>query len=273
MSDALYDKKEADALTESEKSESWRHEGEKLKASLILEHAGNIQSLLDIGCAWGQTLHQLVGKIPVLAGADESADRIESLRDNQHGIKTYQCRSTNLKIDDSSYDAILMSHILHEVKLFGNEDDLEKTLSEIRRVLTKDGAFIIIDHRDPGEGRVKIELGENKDNLLKFEERFKVRNFICDIDGNTATMSTRDCHDFVTKIWSIDKGAEDLEMNETHTVINEDEFADELEELNFKVRVSMPFNPITKMMDYYGIRLLEGEDWGRQVFMIATPSS
>ena len=44
MNDILYDKNEADALTESEKTESWRHEGEKLKAKLIIEHTNNIDS-------------------------------------------------------------------------------------------------------------------------------------------------------------------------------------------------------------------------------------
>ena len=60
MNAVLYGKQEADALTTSEKNESWRHEGELLKAKLIIEHSGNIESLLDIGCAWGQTLRQLV---------------------------------------------------------------------------------------------------------------------------------------------------------------------------------------------------------------------
>ena len=170
MSAILYNKQEAIALTNSEKNESWRHEGELLKANLIIEHSGNIESLLDIGCAWGQTLRQLVGKIPVLAGADESADRLGSLKNNELGIQTYQCRSTKLAVEDDSFDAILMSHILHEVKLFGNEDDLAKTLSEITRVLKTDGSFIIIDHRDPGEGNVSIEPGDQLNNLFKIIE-------------------------------------------------------------------------------------------------------
>ena len=271
MNEALYDKQEADALTESEKNESWRHDGERLKAKLILEHADGIESLLDIGCAWGQTLRELVGKIPVLAGADESADRLESLKNNNHNIKTYQCRSTNLKIKDSSFDAILMSHILREVKLFGNENDLVDTISEIKRVLKDNGSFIIIDHRDPGEGMVSIKPGTQMENLIKFKDRFKIRNINVEFDGDIATMSKRDCHDFVTKIWSLDKGAEDLEMNETHTVINQKDFASELDALGFDIKVDMEFNPIKNMMNYYGVEAIDGEDWGRQVFMIASP--
>ena len=39
-------------LTESEKNESWRHEGELLKAELILKHSAGIPALLDITVAW-----------------------------------------------------------------------------------------------------------------------------------------------------------------------------------------------------------------------------
>ena len=37
-----------------------------------------------------------------------------------------------------------------------------------------------------------------------------MRDIELSIKNNLATMSIRDCHDFVTKIWSLDKGAEDL---------------------------------------------------------------
>lgn len=271
MNSVLYGKQEADALTASEKNEPWRHEAELLKAKLIIEHLENIESLLDLGCGWGQTLRQLVGKIPVLAGADESADRLGSLKDNELGIQTYQCKSTKLVLGDHSFDAILMSHILHEVKLFGNKDDLSKTLSEISRVLKTNGSFVIIDHRDPGEGSVSIEPGDQLSNLFKFQERFKLKKIKFSSNNNIVTMPVRDCHDFVTKIWSLDNAAEDLEMNETHTVINQDSFASELEAFNFKVKINLSFNPISKIMDYYGIKLIKGEDWGRQVFIVASP--
>lgn len=273
MSDVLYDKGEADALTESEKKEPWRHEGEKLKAKLILDHTNNIESLLDIGCAWGQTLKQLVGKISFLAGADESEDRIKSLKNNNLGIETYLCNSTNLTIEDNSFDAILMSHILHEVKLFGGQDDLLKTTSEIKRVLKLNGSFIVIDHRDPGEGMVTIEPRKQLDNLIKFRDRFKIRDIEIDFQDNKALMSIRDCHDFVTKIWSLDKGAEDLEMNETHTVVNQKNFGEELESLGFNIKTNIEFNPIINLMDYYGIKLINSDSWGRQLFMVATPKN
>ena len=62
-------------------------------------------------------------------------------------------------------------------------------------------------------------------------------------------------------------------MNETHTVINQKEFSNELEALGFDIKTSLEFNPIENMMEYYGIELVNGEGWGRQVFIVATPST
>jgi len=78
-----------------------------------------------------------------------------------------------------------------------------------------------------------------------------MRDIELSIKNNLATMSIRDCHDFVTKIWSLDKGAEDLEMNETHTVINQEEFSNELDELGFVIKTDLEFNPLENMMKYY----------------------
>lgn len=62
-------------------------------------------------------------------------------------------------------------------------------------------------------------------------------------------------------------------MNETHTVINQKEFAKELEELGFDIKTSLDFNPIEDMMKYYGVELVDGNGWGRQVFIVASPSA
>tara|TARA_B100001093_G_scaffold517863_1_gene600748 strand:+ start:1490 stop:2308 length:819 start_codon:yes stop_codon:yes gene_type:complete len=271
MDNILYKKKEADALTHSEKNETWRYEAEILKSNLIIEHAKEVKSLVDIGCAWGQTLKQLVGKIPHLAGIDESLDRLQSLKENNDKIETYQCRSTNLILADNSYDAVLMSHIIHEIKLFGEKGDFVKTLNEIKRVLTNIGKFIIIDHRDPGEGNVVIDAGKQKENFIKFQERFKLREVKSEIDGDFIKLSKRDCHDFVTKIWCLDQGAENLEMNETHTVLSQEELSYDLKENNYEIKVNIAFNPITNLMNFYNIKLVEGNDWGRQLFILAEP--
>lgn len=267
-SNALYSKKRAKALTKSEQTESWRLVADELKVKKILEHVGDAKSLLDIGCAWGQVLLPLVDHIPELAGVDESADRLEQLSNNSN-IKTFQCRSSDLCINDESYDVVLTSHIMHELKLFGYEEDFERTLAEIHRVLKPGGRLIIIDHRDPGEGLVKIDVGPQRDNLLEFIDKFVISDIHIFMHHNIVTMSKRDCHEFVTKIWSLDTGMEGLEMIESHIIINGDRLQKDLEDYKYRVSVNESYNPITIMMDFYGIKLLEGDDWGRQIIIVA----
>ena len=82
-------------------------------------------------------------------------------------------------------------------------------------------------------------------------------------------MTTRDCHDFVTKIWAMNGGAEELEMIETHTVLRQDDLNFELERSGLKLSEWIPFNPIKEMLDYYSIDLVNGEAWDRQFMLIA----
>ena len=267
MQETLYNKLEADSLTFSEKNESWRDDAEELKAGLIMKYSGEVNSILDIGCAWGQTLTKLIDKIPILAGVDESPDRLKSLKDTR--IKTYQCRSDQLIIEDNSYEAILMSHIMHEIKLFHDTNVFKNTMFEIKRVLKNGGNFIVIDHRDPGTGNVTIDIGKNVDLIKKFQDRFILRDIEFSHCENEVNLSIRDCHDFVTKIWSIDTDAEELEMNETHTVINAKDFEKDMIEYGLKPEVNIAFNPISNLMDYYGIKILNGKDWGRQLFILS----
>ena len=132
--------------------------------------------------------------------------------------------------------------------------------------------YILIDHRDPGEGTVSIRLSEdNRQKLLYFADNFKYREVVVDISGDIATLSTRDCHDFVTKIWSLGSGAEDLEMNETHTVMKQDEIYKDLDSNNWDIVNWLPFNNIQPLMDHYGIELVSGQSWDRQFMCLSQP--
>ena len=134
MNNIIYNKKEADSLTESEKNEIWRNDAEILKSNLILRNNPNINTLVDIGCAWGQTLLKLKGKIPNLIGVDESLDRMGNLI-NDCDIHTVNSKSSSIDIAANSADVVLMSHIFHEIKLFESPIIYQKTMSEIKRIL------------------------------------------------------------------------------------------------------------------------------------------
>ncbi len=268
----LYSQQDADALTASEKAEHWRDLADQMKADLILEHLPQITSLLDIGCAWGQVLRKLVGHVPDLVGVDESEDRIKTLLDNDLGIDVYQSNSSCLPVDNSAFDAVLTSHIVHEIKLFGSAEDFSVMLKEIKRVLNPSGKYILIDHRDPGDGAVSIRLSDdNRQKLLYFADKFKYRKVVVDYDNDIATLSIRDCHDFVTKIWSLGSGAEDLEMNETHTIMKRDQISQDLSSNDFSLIKWVPFNNIEPLMEHYGVELVSGKSWDRQFMCLSQP--
>lgn len=270
--ETLYTQEDADALTASEKAEDWRDISDQMKADLIIEHLPHISSLLDIGCAWGQVLRKLVGRVPKLAGVDESVDRTKSLVGNDLGIDLYISNASSLPVNTSSFDAVLTSHIVHEIKLFGSAEDFSVMLKEVKRVLNPSGKYILIDHRDPGDGIVSIKLTEdNRQKLLYFAEKFNYRRVHFELSGDIATLSKRDCHDFVTKIWSLGSGAEGLEMNETHTVMKKDEISQDLDSDNLDIIKWLPFNNIQPLMDHYGIVLVSGQPWDRQFMCLSQP--
>ena len=52
-------------------------------------------------------------------------------------------------------------------------------------------------------------------------------------------------------------------------MINPERLAKDLKINGFSIEVNIPFNPITDLMSYYGIRLVKGDSWGRQIFVLA----
>jgi len=265
----LYSNNAANALSNSEQNEMWRKHTDDLKASLIIENKENASSLIDIGCAWGQILERLEGHFENLAGVDEAESRLGSIRKRLPDVDIYKCNSSSLDISSNRFDIVLMSHILHEIKLFSSKKDFVSSMNEVRRVLTSNGRFFIIDHVDPGEGDCTIALDNNTlDKFHYFVENFIYRKIIFSQKNNEITMSIRDFHNFLTKIWSLSTGAEKLEMDETHTVIKPEEVNNDLIPYGFKMEKKETFNSIRNLMDLYNISLTRGEYWNRQILMI-----
>lgn len=266
MNNIIYNKKEADSLTQSEKTEVWRNDAEILKSNLILRNNTNINTLVDIGCAWGQTLLKLKSKIPNLIGVDESLDRMGNLI-NDIDIHTVNSKSSSIDIASNSADVVLMSHIFHEIKLFEKPIIYKRTIREIKRILKSNGKLVVIDHRDPGPGSVIVDLKSNIGKFEYFVEKFKYDKIEYNRKGSVIELSKRNCHDFVTKIWCLKTDAEDLEMNETHTIMNSKLFSNDIEEFQFIPKINIEFNQITNLMNYYGINLISGNSWGRQLYI------
>ena len=105
-------------------------------------------SLLDVGCAKGFMLHDLVELIPgiTVSGVDVSDYAIEhAMEDVQSKVQVADAR--NLPFADNSFDIVIAINTIHNLE----RGECAKALREIERVSRK-GSFITVDaYRDDEE--------------------------------------------------------------------------------------------------------------------------
>ena len=105
-------------------------------------------SLLDVGCAKGFMLHDLVELIPGISvsGVDVSNYAIEhAMEDVQLNVQVADAK--NLPFADNSFDVVIAINTIHNLE----REDCAKALREIERVSRK-GSFITVDaYRDDEE--------------------------------------------------------------------------------------------------------------------------
>lgn len=243
----------------------------RLKFSLLLKNVGSCQRLVDIGCGWGQFLGMVQDHIPELWGVDESPDRIKDVHQTCPKTNVVICRADSLKLPDRYFDVAVTSQMLHEVKLFGEEGEVAVTLSEIRRILTDGGKYMLLDHRDAGEGEVVVRLPEEAMRQLEeFEGKFKYYPAIHERTGDDLVRISKRClQDYLSKTWSFNSPMESMEMNETHNVFEKDETIQLIESSGFEVRSWETFSDIREDLKGAGGELVEGEGWERKFLLVA----
>ena len=98
-------------------------------------------------------------------------------------------------------------------------DNINRTVAEVRHAFSKAGGNLgtngSVSYLFKKQGQIQISTSQNYENILDI---------------------------------AIESGAEDIEMNETHTVINQQEFSKELEDLGVNLTTNIEFNPIENML-------------------------
>jgi ubiquinone/menaquinone biosynthesis C-methylase UbiE len=269
--DPIYKKDEAKFLQEIE---ALAKRDNQLKFNLLLEIIGSCQRLVDIGCGWGQFLAMAQDYAAELWGVDESPDRIKDIKQACPKANVVICRADRLKLPDRYFDVAVTSQMLHEVKLFGEESQLPRTLSEIRRILVGGGKYLLVDHLDAGEGEVLVRLPDEKiRQLQEFEDKFKYYPATHECTGdNRIRISKRCLQDFLSKTWSLNSPMESIEMNETHNVFGKEENVQLIESSGFEVCSWKAFSDIIKDLQEAEGELLEGEPWKRKFLLVAVKS-
>jgi ubiquinone/menaquinone biosynthesis C-methylase UbiE len=271
QNDPIYKKDQAKCLQEIE---ALAGKDNQLKFSLLLENIGSCQRLVDIGCGWGQFLAMAQDYPAELWGVDESPDRVRDIRQACPKANVVICRADKLKLPDRYFDVAVTSQMLHEVKLFGEESQLQGTLSEIRRVLVDGGRYLLLDHLDAGEGEVLVRLPDEKiQDLQEFEDKFNYYPATHECIGNNRIRISKRClQDFLTKTWSLNSPMESIEMNETHNVFEKERTIQLVESSGFAVSRWMAFSDIRNDLKEAGGELLEGEAWKRKFLLVASKS-
>jgi ubiquinone/menaquinone biosynthesis C-methylase UbiE len=264
----IYKGQEAKCLQERE---AWAQRERQMKFPLLLQKVGSCQRLVDIGCGWGQFLAMARTCAAELWGVDESPDRAEDTIKFCPEAKVVICRADKLKLPDSYFDVAVTSQMLHEVKLFGEEAEVAGTLSEIRRILTDGGKYLLLDHRDAGEGEVVVRLPEETMRQLEeFEAKFKYYPATHERTGDDLVRISKRClQDYLSKTWSFNSPMESMEMNETHNVFEKDQTIQLIESSGFEVRSWETFSDIREDLRVAGGELVEGEPWERKFLLVA----
>jgi ubiquinone/menaquinone biosynthesis C-methylase UbiE len=254
--------------------EAWWERENCEKFSLLLQHLGRCRHLVDIGCGWGQFLLAARDHVVELWGVDESPHRLKDTKEVCPEAKMVLCRADCLQLPDAYFDVAVTSQMLHEVKLFGTELELRKVLQEIRRVLVRGGRYLLLDHRDAGDGQVIVRLpAERVRQLAEFKRKFQVyRVSYRRIGEGALKIHRRALQDFLTKIWSLNSPMESIEMRETHNVFERKQTTGLLESEGFVVESWRPFSDIQGDLGRIGGKLLEGKPWLRKFLLVATKS-
>jgi len=244
------------------------------KFRLLLENIGSCERLVDLGCGWGQFLSMAHNYVPELWGVDESADRLKDIKQACPKAKVVICRADRLELPDDYFDVAVTSQMLHEVKLFGEESELQRVLHEIRRILVHGGKYILLDHLDAGEGDAVVRLPKEKiRQLAEFEHMFQYYPAAHKaLDSNTVRISKRCLQDFLSKDWSCNSPMESIEMNETHNVFEQATTIQLVESAGFSVCKWTVFSDIREDLKHAEGELLEGEAWCRKFLLVAVKS-
>lgn len=127
------------------------------------------KSLLEVGCVTGELLKEIGVMYDLkLYGIDNDAIKIEyarvNLEKNMIDAKLMVMDISNNSFEDEMFDVIISYFTFLWIK------DLKKSISEIHRILTNDGIFLILGEPDFGG------LIEYPDTNLKKEIMYNIKN-------------------------------------------------------------------------------------------------
>ena len=101
-----------------------------------------VQSVADLACGTGNFLNHLRSKFPVMYGCDLSEAMIREARIKKElqGIPLFICNLQSIAMQDAKVDAAIL--LYDSLNYLVDEVALQKSLSEIYRILKPEGLFV-----------------------------------------------------------------------------------------------------------------------------------
>lgn len=141
-----------DRIAEVERDHWWYRGTREIAAGLLGKRLRSGGRLLDAGCGTGGFLRWALdeGSFSQAAGVDVSSVAIELARVRVPEATFEVAPVSALPYSDASFDLTVMNDVLQHVP----EDELDRTMDELRRTLAPDGALLI---RTNGSRRLRRE--------------------------------------------------------------------------------------------------------------------
>lgn len=120
----------------------WMKTSADIKEKLQISQASKI---LEVGCGAGAMLYTFRNSGPDLFGADYSKTLVQKAGSAIPELTAKTCEAADLDFADNKFDAVFSHGVFF---YFSDYDYAEKTMDEIRRVLTSKGGIYILDVPD-----------------------------------------------------------------------------------------------------------------------------
>lgn len=265
----LYSGDEAGFL--SKLQELWKPDEDE-KAKVIVEHLDNARSVLDLGCGSGQLLKRLAGKVLRLVGVDENREMLEKAARNCPSAELVRTKAEDMEFREE-FDVVVTSQMLHEVRQFGTAGQMDRVLRAIWDALNPGGRYFLLDHLDPGEGKVTVRLRQDDALLQEFVRKFRCRRVqFRKLEPGLYEMERRDLQDFVTKTWALRGPMEEIEMKETHAAFSEEEAKGIVRGAGFSPERFITLTNMRRGLEDHGMELQGESPWDRKFLLISSKS-
>jgi ubiquinone/menaquinone biosynthesis C-methylase UbiE len=235
------------------------------KTKLITTNLGGCQRVLDIGSGPGYFTGPLSHRrgIILAVGLDESWYRLEEFRITNFDLPAVMARAERIPFLDNSFDGLVASMVLHEIRQFDGEPTLEMTLQEIVRVLSLGGRSLILDHLRPPEGSSVLRMSrKGREKLKLFAQAFKVREvYYKVIPPDMVEMKNEDIADFAYKAAYFGTDSQEDELKLSRFIFEKDSFVSSCVSKGLALLKWQAFNNITQELAQYGITIEEGKPW------------